>query len=90
MKEHLKMLCDTQPHGREIARNMVVMGSLQERISEAEGQDMLNQNDWDLNPHLQVKFVASQVVADAQKEGFEETSVEEVYLAWLTHKIFHE
>ncbi len=85
MRADLQLLCDHAPHGRTLARSIVVRRALIERIKAA---DIDRDDFWDLNPHLQLQHVADMVMDDVKAEGFTECTREEVYLMWLTSHIF--
>jgi len=85
MRPELELLVSHSPNGRSLARFSTIGEHLARRSDEAK----LDPNDFDLNPHLQVQAVADMVVCDVVAEGFSECTREEVYLFWLTNRIFH-
>ncbi len=93
MRQSLKTLAESvKPHGHHFALWMFI----QERIAIREKEANLNPDEIDLNPHLLLVDVADKVLADCKEEGFrkeegfEEGTREDVYLLWLTSKVFHE
>jgi|HubBroStandDraft_6_1064221.scaffolds.fasta_scaffold321666_2 hypothetical protein len=72
-------------------RQTAIWMCIQEQIKIREKEAAFDPNDFDLNPHLQLVSVANQVLKDCELEGFhkDELKLEDVYLLWLTMKIFH-
>jgi len=82
MRPDWQLLSD---HGhRVIAYYQAIRHYLIIRVAEAK----FDPNDWDLNPHLQIEHAVDFVVEDVKAEGFPECTRENVYLFWLTSKIF--